>query len=95
MTKIPVIMTSGPPIRPSHVIRRGTNSDRVHQVPQDDSVGETREEARPNQERSTIGRNERLTENRSGGRRRILPHQQERQGADEPDGDEHGLDQTR
>jgi hypothetical protein len=58
--------------QPRHTSRHQLGS--VHQVPQDDSVGETREEAGPNQERSTIDRNERLAENRSGSRRRILAH---------------------
>ena len=46
---------------------------------------------RSDEERSVVVRDEHLTEHGISGRG-LLPHQQEREGADDPDGDEDALD---
>jgi hypothetical protein len=78
--------------QPRHTLRHQLGS--VHQVAQDHAVRETREEAWPDEERSVIERDEHVPENGSRGRRGLLPHQQEGEGADDADGDEHGLHET-
>jgi hypothetical protein len=49
----------------------------------------------PDQERPVVDRDESFPQSGVCGGRSLLPHEQEREKADDPDGDEHGLDEAR
>src|SRR3954454_18913474 len=95
MTAIPEAATSGPPMSPSKANASWHQAGPVHQRPQDHSVRDAGEDARPDQERPVIDRDERVAEGGVRTGRAFLPHEQEGQHAHDPDGDEHGFDEAR
>ena len=86
------MMMSGPPTRPNHAALRGTSSELVHEVAEDQSVPPADDPAGPEEERPVLDRGERVGDGTFGRARGLLLQRDDPEDGHDAEEDEHALE---